>query len=123
MAVAKRSRGKNARPSKPKKKKQKVASTTVSEVLVDKATTASTGFSTAPPSDSERGEQTVAYDPAEDFNERSNIRTELLTRISAIHNRDVPRTLWACCQVADNNFNKTILEVNNNLRNMPIFYY
>jgi hypothetical protein len=82
MVMAKRSRGKNARPSKPKKKKQKVASPAVSEVLVDKAATASTGLSTTPPSDNERGEeQTVAYDPAEDFNERSNVRTELLTRI------------------------------------------
>ena len=90
--MVKRSRGKNARPSKPKKKKQKVASPAVSEVLVDKPATASTGLSTAPPSDNERGEeQTVAYDPAEDFNERSNVRTELLTGL-------VPNLIIVMCR-------------------------
>jgi hypothetical protein len=102
MAGAKRRRNTRRSPPNKRRKGNARASKSVSEDPVDKATTILTDL-TAASSDAERGrERTVAYDPgSEDFNERSQIRTELLTRINSILKTDVPPTFWACCQLAD----------------------
>ena len=98
-------RQRNTRRSPPNKRRKGNgrASKSVSEDPVDKATTIPTDLTAASSSDAERGRgRTVAYDPgSEDFNERSQTRTKLLTQINAILNRDVSPTLWACCQLAD----------------------
>ena len=106
MAGAKRRRNARRSPPNKRRKGKARASETVSEDSVDKATTIPTDVTAASSdaeSDAERGrERTVACDPgSEDFNERSQTRTELLARIKGILNKDVPPTLWACCQLAD----------------------
>jgi hypothetical protein len=95
-------RGRKACPSPPnKRRKGKAASETVSESPVDEETKITTDL-IAPSPDTEGGrERTVVHDSSEDFNERSQTRTKLLTQINAILNRDVSPTLWACCQLAD----------------------
>jgi hypothetical protein len=61
------------------------------------------GPSHSSPSNKRQMGKARASEASEDFNERSQTRTKLLTQIKSLLNRDVPPTLWACYQLADIN--------------------
>jgi hypothetical protein len=98
-------------PNKRRRKGKDRTSETVFEDSVDEAMPSSpliviAGPATAPPaSGAKRGQKRKVTDDSdsEDFNVRSQARTELLTKLKGRLNRGVSPAFWACCQLADMN--------------------
>jgi hypothetical protein len=98
-------------PNKRRRKGEAMTGQTVFEDSVDEAMPSSppiviagtAGPATAPPSGADRGQDHEVADDfnPEDFNIRSQARTELLTELKGLLNKSVPPVFWAGCQLAD----------------------